>query len=142
LTTILETLVTNASPAINVFSQNPFLALSTKIANVYGEALQQHMAYLSASSARIIQEQAVMAWTQAAQSCSKALAENALASQQQAIARIADANRKAFGMLASDFSPFKMQPMAGFTNWLPALPHALPHTPDSGKANANSRRVK
>lgn len=115
--------MTNAASA-NVFSQNPYFALSNKILNVYSEAIRQNMEYLSVSSARIIQEQAIKTWTNAAQSCSKALAENAMSSQQKAIERIADANRKAFGMLAWDFSPFKMQPMAGFANWLPAIPGA------------------
>lgn len=128
--------MTNASPSTNVFAQNPFLALSTKIVNVYSEAIRQNMEYLSVSSARIIQEQTIKAWTNAAQSCSKALAENAMSSQQQAIERIADANRKAFGILAWDLSPFKMQPMAGFANWLPAIPDAPP------SAKAKSRRVK
>ncbi|WP_157691576.1 hypothetical protein [Noviherbaspirillum autotrophicum] len=126
----------NASPATNPFSQNPFLALSTKIANVYGEAIRQNMEYLSVSSARIIQEQTIKAWTNAAQSCGKALTENAMSSQQQALERIADANRKAFGILASDLSPFKMQPMPQLANWLPALPD----TPSSVKAK--SRRAK
>lgn len=128
--------MTNASPSPNVFSQNPFFALTTKIVNVYGEAIRQNMEYLSVSSARIIQEQSIKAWTNATQSCSKALAENAMSSQQQAIARIVDANRKAFGILASDLSPFKMQPMTEFTNWLPAIPDTHP------SATVKSRRVK
>ncbi|HJV73847.1 MAG TPA: hypothetical protein VJ654_06480 [Noviherbaspirillum sp.] len=118
--------MTNASPSPNVFSQNPFFALTTKIANVYGEAIRQNMEYLSVSSARIIQEQTIKAWTNATQSCSEALAENAMSSQQQAIERIVDAHRKAFGILASDLSPFKMQPLTGFANWLPAIPDSHP----------------
>lgn len=116
--------MTNASAAANVFAQHPFLTLSTKIVNVYSEAIRQNMEYLSVSSARIIQGQAIKAWTDAVQSCSKALAENAMSSQQQAMERIAEANRKAFEMLASDFSPFKMAPMAGLADWFPAVPDA------------------
>lgn len=110
--------------------------MSTKILNIYSEAIRQNIEYLSVSSARIIQEQTVKAWTDVAQSCSKALAANAVSSQQQAMERIADANRKAFGALASDFSPFKMQPTPGFANWLPDMPGA----PSSSKAK--SKRVK
>lgn len=126
--------MTDASPATNVFVQNPFLALSTKIVGVYSEAIRQNMEYLSVSSARIIQEQAIKAWTDAVQSCSKALAENAMSSQQQAMERIADANRTAFEMLASGFSPFKMPPMAGLAEWFPAMPDAA--------SMSNSRRAR
>lgn len=126
--------MTNAARSTNVFEQNPFLSLSTKILTIYSEAIRQNMEYLSVSSARIIQEQAIKAWTNAAQSCSKALAANAMSSQQQSMERIADANRKAFGALALDLSPFKMQP--GFANWLPAVPDALP------SSKVKSRRVK
>lgn len=130
------TLVNNATPAANLFAQNPFFALSTKIVNVYSEAIRQNMDYLNASSARIIQEQAIKAWTNAAQSCNEALAANAVASQQKAMERIAAANQKAFGMMALNFNPFKMQPMMGFGNWFPVLPVALP------SSTSASRRVK
>ena len=129
-------LVTDASPSINVFAQNPFLALSTKIVNVYSEAIRQNMEYLSISSARIIQEQTIKAWTNAAQSCSAALAENAMFSQQQAVERLVDANRKVFEILAGDLSAFRMQPVTGFSNWLPAIPASLP------SAKVKSGRVK
>lgn len=129
--------MTTASPSTNVFAaQNPFLAVSTKIANVYSEAIRQNMEYLTVSSARIIQEQTMKAWTNAAQSCSKALADNVMSSQQKAIQRMADANQKAFGILAWDMSPFKMQPMNALASWFPAVPDMFP----SPKSKA--RRVK
>lgn len=128
--------MTNASPTTNVVTQNPFLTLSTKIANVYSEAIRQNMENLSVSSARIIQEQTIKAWMNAAQSCSKALAENAMQSQQKAIKRITDANQKAFGMLAWDFSPFKMQPIPGLVNLFPAMPDVPPD------AKAKAKRVR
>lgn len=130
------TLVPNVSPSTNVFTQNPFFALTTKVVNIYGEAIRQNMEYLAVSSARIIQEQTIKAWTNATQSCSKALAENAMSSQQRAIERIVDANREAFGILASDLSPFKMQSMTEFVNWLPAIPDT------QSSAKPKSRRVK
>lgn len=108
----------SSSTDTNVFSQNPFFTLSTKIVNVYSDAIRQNMENLTVSSAKIIQEQTIQAWTNATQSCSKALAENAMSSQQQAIERIADANRKVFGILSWNLSPFKMQPMTGFPSWL------------------------
>jgi hypothetical protein len=127
--------VTTASPTTNVLAQNPFLTLSTKIANVYSEAIRQNMESLSVSSAKIIQEQTIKAWTNAAQSCSQALTENAMHSQQKAIERIVEANRKAFGILTWDFSPFKMQPIAGLSALFPAMPDAL-------SSKSTSRRVK
>jgi len=132
--TVLETLVTTASSFsnTNAFTQNPFFALSTKIANVYSDAIRQNMENLTVSAARIIQQQTIQAWTNAAQSCGKALAENAMSSQQQAIERITDANRKAFGIFGWELSPFKMQPMAGFANWLPT----------TTKTVSKSKRVK
>jgi chaperonin GroEL (HSP60 family) len=116
--TVLETFVSNPSSfsSTNVFAQNPFFALSTKIADIYSDAIRQNMEKLTVSSAKIIQQQTIQAWTNAAQSCSKALAENAMSSQQQAIERITDANRKAFGIFGWDLSSFKLQPMTGFAN--------------------------
>ncbi|WP_136414575.1 hypothetical protein [Herbaspirillum sp. ST 5-3] len=127
--------MTTASPTTNVLAQNPFFAMSTKIINVYSEAIRQNMKSLSVSSAKIIQEQTIKAWTNAAQSCSEALAQNAMQSQQKAIERIVEANQKAFGVLSWDFSPFKMQPIAGLSALFPAMPDALP-------AKSTSRRVK
>jgi len=127
--------VTTASPATNVFAHNPFLAASTRIANVYSEAIRQNMEYLTVSSARIIQEQTAKAWADAAQSCSKALAENFMSSQQKAIERMANANQKAFGILAWDLSPFKMQPMNPLASWMPALP-TMAASPKSGSRRA------
>jgi hypothetical protein len=105
----------------NVVLQNPFLALSTRILNVYSDAFRQNMENLTASSARIIQEETMRAWNDAVQSCTKALAKNAMSSQQRAMERINEANQKAFGILVTDFSPFKMQPMAGVANWMPPM---------------------
>jgi hypothetical protein len=106
----------------NIFTQNPFFALSIKILNIYSDALRQNMESLTTSSAKIIQEHTIQAWANAAQSCSKALAENAASSQQQAMARIAKANQAAFETVARDISPFNMQPMAEFAPWFSAAP--------------------
>lgn len=129
-------LVTTVSPSTNLLAQNPFLVVSTKIANVYGEAIRQNMEYLTVSSARIIQEQTIKAWADAAQSCSKALAANVMSSQQKALERMADANQKAFGILAWDMSPFKMQPMNAFTSWFPAM------TNTAAPSKSTSRRAR
>ena len=128
--------MTTASPTTNVFAQHPFFAVSTRIANVYSEAIRQNMEYLTVSSARIIQEQTIKAWANAAQSCSKALAENVMSSQQKALERMADANQKAFGILAGDLGPFKMQPMNAFTPWFPAI------TDMAASSKPASRRAK
>jgi hypothetical protein len=128
--------VTTVSPTANIFAQNPFLAVSTRIASVYSEAIRQNMEYLTVSSARIIQEQTIKAWATAAQSCSKALAENVMSSQQKALERMADANQKAFGILALDLSPFKMQPMNGLTSWFPAMPG------EATSSKSTSRRAR
>jgi hypothetical protein len=63
--TVMEPLVTYApsSSNTNALSQNPFFALSTKIAKVYGDALRQNMEHLTVSSAKIIQQQTIQAWT-------------------------------------------------------------------------------
>jgi len=79
---------------------------------------------LTVSSAKIIQEGTILPWTNAAQSCSKALTENAMSNQQQAMERITEENRKAFGILAWDLSPFKMQPIAVVADWLPSMTSA------------------
>ena len=129
-------LVTTASPSTTVFAQNPFLAVSTSIANVYSEAIRQNMEYLTVSSARIIQEQTIKAWANAAQSCSKALAENMMSSQQKALERMADANQKAFGILAGNMNPFRMQPMNAFASWFPAM------TETAVPSKSTSRRAK
>jgi hypothetical protein len=109
-----------------MLNENPLVALSTKILHVYSEAIRQNMENLTLSSARIIQEQTLKAWSNAAQSCAQALAENAASIQQQAMERIAEANQKAFGMLAWDLNPFKMQPVTGFANWFPAMTNFAP----------------
>lgn len=122
----------SSSSNTNAFAQNPFFALSTKIVNIYSDTIRQNMENLTVSSAKIIQQQTIQAWTNAAQSCSKALAENAMSSQQQAIERINDANQKAFGILSWDLSPFNMQPITGFANWFPTATNSI----------SKSKRVK
>lgn len=128
----------------NAFTQNPFFGLATKITNVYSDAIRKNMEDLAVSSAKVIQEQTIQAWTSAAQSCSKALAENAISNQQQAIERIIEAHQKVFGILAVDLSPFKMQPMATVPNWLPimtsASSKALPPSGDESRSPKRERR--
>jgi predicted exporter len=122
----------------NVLAQNPFFTLATKITNVYSDAIRKNMEDLTVSSAKVIQEQTIQAWTNAVQSCSKALAENAMSNQQQAIERITEANQKAFGMLAVDLSPFKMQPMATVAHWLPTMTSASFKAPSPNRDESRS----
>jgi hypothetical protein len=136
----MEPLVTTASSFsnTNAFAQNPFFTLSTKIVTLYSDAIRQNMENLTVSSAKIIQQQTIQAWTNVAQSCSKALAQNALSSQRQAIERITETNRKTFGILGWDLNPFKMQPMTGFANWFPAAPNSV----SQSKSVSKTKRVK
>jgi hypothetical protein len=47
--------VTHASTSnTNAFAQNPFFALSTKMLNIYSDAIRQNMENLTVSSAKII----------------------------------------------------------------------------------------
>lgn len=114
----------------NALAQNPFFAMSSKILALYTDAMQQNMQHLTESSAKIIQEQTTKAWTEAAQSCSKALAANAMSSQQQAIQRMTEANQKAFGMMGWGMNPFDMQPMTRFVESVMPL-NALPKAKSS-----------
>jgi len=128
----------------NVLAQNPFMNSATKIMNVYSDAVRQNMEGLIVSSAKIIQSETIRAWTSAAQSCSKALAENAMSSQQQALERIIEANKEVFGIFGMDLSPFKMQPMAGVADWLPTAakrPSSKPGKVDKVR-NAKSSSLK
>ena len=127
--------MTKTSRPTDVFSQNPFFALSTKILNIYAEAIRQNMEAMSISSVKIIQEQTIKAWSDAMQSCSKALAENAMSRQQPAIDRIADANRETFRVVLGDLSPFKIQPMAGVANWFPGMPDYRSMTKSKSASN-------
>jgi hypothetical protein len=73
------------------------------VAGLYQEAAQANMQQLLFSSANIIQEHTMRAFMAAAQSCAEALAKNALSVQQQSLARFADANQKAMGMMGTAF---------------------------------------
>jgi hypothetical protein len=73
------------------------------VAGLYQEAAQASMQQLLFSSANIIQEHTLRAFMAAAQSCADALAKNALSVQQQSLARFADANQKAMGMMGNAF---------------------------------------
>jgi len=81
--------------------------LPSKIANVYADAIRQNIEQMTASSTKIMQEQAIQAWTRAAHACAEALVQNAVSSQEQALDCITSANRKALEILATDFTPFK-----------------------------------
>lgn len=142
--TVLEALVTTTSSITDsdVLAQNWYLKLTTKIINVYRDAIRQNMKDLTVSSAKIIQEQTIQAWASAAQSCSKDLAENTMANQRHAIERITEANQKAFGILAADLNPFKMQPMARAPNRFPSMPGASTRASPSNLDESSSPERK
>jgi hypothetical protein len=71
------------------------------IAGLYQDAARNSAQQLWFSSANIIQEHTLRAFMAAAQSCADALAKNALNVQQQSLARFADANQKAMGLMGS-----------------------------------------
>lgn len=124
----------------HVLAQNPFFTLATEIVHVYSDAVRQNMEDLTVSSAKILQEQTMQAWTNAAQSCSKALAENAMSNQQRAIERITEANQHVFRILAEGLSPLKMQPIAGLANWMPPMISASSNLSEAGAATRVRRR--
>lgn len=81
-------------------TQNPFFDLYLKIAKVYADAMRQNIEHLVISSTNIVQDQAIQAWTKAAKSCTEALVQNAVSSQEQAIGRISEANHKVFEIMS------------------------------------------
>lgn len=80
---------------------SPLFDTWTGIAGLYRNAAQQSAQQLFLSSANIIQEHTLRAFMAAAQSCADALAKNALSVQQQSMARFADANQQAMGMMGA-----------------------------------------
>lgn len=82
---------------------SPLFDTWTGIAGLYQNAAQQSVQQLFLSSANIIQEHTLRAFMAAAQSCADALAKNALSVQQQSMARFAEANQQAMGMMGTAF---------------------------------------
>jgi hypothetical protein len=82
----------------------PWLDAWGRIASLYQEAAQASMQQMLLSSANIIQEHTLRAFMAAAQACAEALAQNAMNVQQQSMARFADANQKAMGMMGTAFT--------------------------------------
>jgi hypothetical protein len=101
--------VANTFYTNNVLAQNPFFSLSTKVANIYGDAIRKNLEELTVSSTKIVQEQAIQAWTNAAQSCTKALVQNAMSHHQQALDRIAKANQRVFEVFTTNFTSLNFQ---------------------------------
>lgn len=89
-----------AIPSISV----PFLGIWSDIAGLYRETVKTNTQQMLLSSAGIIQEHTLRAFITASQACADALAKNALSVQQQSMARFADANGKAAGMLGRAFT--------------------------------------
>jgi hypothetical protein len=85
------------------FSKNPAFNLSSQIANIYFDAMRQNVEQMTISTVKIMQEQAIVAWTRAVQSCAQALAENAAMVQEQALERWMRANQKVFELLTTGF---------------------------------------
>lgn len=79
----------------------PMMATWAGIAAVYRDAAEKHTRQLVLGSAQIIQEHAVRAFFATANACADALAKNAVAVQQQSLARYAEANRKALELMGN-----------------------------------------
>lgn len=84
-----------------------------KIAQVYGGALQPAYQELFTSSVRIIQEHAVRAWVEGAQSCMTALMHNAARIQQRATADVVNASQKAATIYTRDVSDAVISKVTG-----------------------------
>ena len=82
----------------------PLFDTWARIAGLYQDAMRGSAQQLMFSSAAIIQEHTLRAFTAAAQSCAEALAKNAMSVQQQSMERFADANQKAMGMMGTAFT--------------------------------------
>ena len=81
----------------------PLFDAWARIASLYQDVMQASAQRLLFSSANIIQEHTMRAFMAAAQSCAEALAKNAMTIQQQSMARFADVNQQAMGMMGSAF---------------------------------------
>lgn len=89
-------LTTTAFPTVTPI---PFLDAWSNVAGLYRNVMQESTQQLLLSSSRIVQEQTLRAFVVALQSCTDALAKNALSVQQQSLGRLFDANQKAIGMM-------------------------------------------
>lgn len=69
------------------------------IARLYQDAAESSGRHFMLSSASIIQEHTMRAFTEAARACAQALAKNAISVQQQSVGRFMDANLKAGEMM-------------------------------------------
>lgn len=92
------------APPLELGANNPYLAMLSKIGNVYTETTQVDADQLWTSSARIIQEHTTRAFISTSQECMAALAQNAAALQQQSVARIGAANQRAFEIMTGAFT--------------------------------------
>ena len=98
-----STMRTDSSAAFPNMMPSPLFDSWARIAGLYQDATRASAQQLLFSSANIVQEHALRAFMAAAQSCTEALAQNAMRVQQQALARFADANQQAMGMMGNAF---------------------------------------
>ena len=82
----------------------PFLETWSQLAGLYQNAVQANTQHWVQSSASIIQEHTLRAIVSASQACANALANNAVAVQQQSMNRFVDANQKAVGVMGKAFT--------------------------------------
>jgi hypothetical protein len=99
---IMLTMSASPTPTFPAMSV-PLSGMWASVAGVYGEAMRANTQQLLLSSASVIQEQMLHAFFTASQSCTEALAKNAMSVQQQSMKRFADANGKAVGMMGQAF---------------------------------------
>jgi hypothetical protein len=80
-----------------------------RIGGLYRDAMQTSAQQLMLSSAGIVQDQTVRAFTAASQASAEALAKNAMNVQRQYLERLVEANWKAVGMMGNAFAGAWMQ---------------------------------
>jgi hypothetical protein len=97
--TMMTSISFNPSAAFPPVMPNPFFDTWSNVMGLYRDAMGTSAQQLVLSSASIIQEHTLRAFMNASQACAEALAKNAMDVQQQSMARFAEANQKAMGMM-------------------------------------------
>jgi len=97
------TMSANPHPLFPAISM-PFFGMWSDVTGLYREVVKANTEQLLFTSAKVVQEQMLRAFISTAQSCTDALAKNALSVQQQSMERFAEANGKAVGLMGQAFT--------------------------------------
>ena len=89
----------NVHPGAAFAMPNPMLDTWTGVTGLYRKAMEASFQHMVLSSTAIVQEHTLRAFMSASQACAEALAKNAMAVQQQSMARFAEAHQQAMGMV-------------------------------------------